>query len=143
MHTLRNLSRLRNHASAQASTTVLEAAAMMTDARIGALCVFDEDRLVGIFSERDLMTRVVVPGRDPRRTLVSEVMTSDVVTASLDETRSTCLERMRTKRFRHLPVLEDGRVVAMVSMRDLLRDEIAEQHEEIVGLHAYLHSTPS
>lgn len=143
MHTLRNLSRLRNHASAQASTTVLEAAVMMTDARIGALCVFDEDRLVGIFSERDLMTRVVVPGRDPRRTLVSEAMTSDVVTASLDETRSACLERMRTRRFRHLPVLEDGRVVAMVSMRDLLRDEIAEQHEEIVGLHAYLHSTPS
>ena len=143
MHTLRNVVRLRNHAMAQCSASALEAAVTMHDAGVGALCVFDEERLVGIFSERDLMTRVVVPGRDPRRTPVSDVMTRDVVTANLDETRSQCLERMRTQRFRHLPVLEDGRVVAMISMRDLLRDEIAEQHDEIVGLHAYLHSTPS
>lgn len=142
MHTLRHLVRRRDLVSAPASASVLDAAVTMHDAGVGALCVFDADRLVGIFSERDLMTRVVVVGRDPRRTSLSDVMTRDVVTAALDETRRECLDRMRDERFRHLPVLEDGRVVGMVSMRDLLRDEIAEQHEEIVGLHAYLHSTP-
>ena len=142
MHNLRNLVRRRELVAAPSPTTVLEAAVTMHDAGVGALCVIDDGELVGIFSERDLMSRVVVPGRDPRRTRLADVMTRDVVTATLEETRRECLDRMREERFRHLPVLEDGQVVAMVSMRDLLRDEIAEQREEIVGLHAYLHSTP-
>lgn len=114
----------------------------MTGARVGALCIVDGDRLVGVFSERDLMTRVLVAGLDPRTTLVGEVMTRDVVTAVLDDARTKCLEQMQKRGFRHLPVLEDGRLVAMLSMRDLLRDEIDEQREEIDGLHAYLHSHP-
>jgi CBS domain-containing protein len=142
MHTVRSLVRRRELVAAPSLTPVLEAAIRMRDEGVGALCVVDEGRLVGIFSERDLMTRVVVPGKDPRRTTLEEVMTADVVTAALDETRRQCLDRMREERFRHLPILDGNQVVGMVSMRDLLRDEIAEQREEIVGLHAYLHSTP-
>jgi CBS domain-containing protein len=142
MHTLRRLIRRPELVAAPPTATVLEVAALMTDAHVGALCILDGERLVGIFSERDLMIRVLVAGRDPRKTPVGDVMTRDVITASLDDTRSESLERMQEERFRHLPVLENGRAVAMISMRDLLRDEIAEQREEISGLHAYLHSNP-
>ena len=69
-------------------------------------------------------------------------MTHEVLTAAPDDTRSECLERMRGARCRHLPVLERGRLIAVLSMRDLLRDEIEEQDEEIRGLRAYLHQTP-
>ena len=142
MHTLRRVIRRLELVAAPPTASVMEVAALMTDAHVGALCILDEDRLVGIFSERDLMIRVLVAGRDPRKTPVADVMTRDVMTASLDDTRSECLQRMQEERFRHLPVLDNGRAVAMLSMRDLLRDEIAEQREEISGLHAYLHSNP-
>jgi CBS domain-containing protein len=114
----------------------------MTEGRVGAIPVLDGERLVGIFSERDLMTRVVVPGLDARSTAVSEVMTSEVITATLEEHVDDCLEKMRTVGCRHLPVIEEGHVTAVLSMRDLLRDEIEEQDYEIRNLRAYLHQTP-
>jgi len=88
------------------------------------------------------MTRVVFAGRDPRATFVGEVMTSDLVTADLHEGRDSCLEKMQRAGCRHLPVLVDGRVLAMISMRDLLWDEIEEQVEEIRQLRAYVYQTP-
>ena len=142
MHTLRRMIRRRELVAAAPTATVMEVAAQMTDAHVGALCILDGDRLVGIFSERDLMTRVLVAGRDPRRTPVADVMTRDVVTATMDDSRSDCLSKMQEERFRHLPVMEEDRAVAMLSMRDLMRDEIEEQREEIVVLQAYLHSNP-
>ena len=114
----------------------------MTDARVGALAVVSGERLVGIFSERDLMTRVVVPGRDPVEIEVGDVMTSPVVTADLRETRAESLRKMQNLGCRHLPILAEGRVLAMLSMRDLLRDEIQEQSEEIQHLRAYVYQTP-
>lgn len=142
MHTLRRLIRRRELVAAPPTASVLQVAQLMTEAHVGALCILEDDHLVGIFSERDLMTRVVVAGRDLHTTRVGEVMTRSVMTAEMDDTRGECLSKMRQERFRHLPVLEDGRPVAMLSMRDLLRDEIEEQREEIVGLQAYLHSNP-
>jgi len=142
MHTLRRLIRCRELVAAPPTATVMDVAALMTDAHIGALCIMEGERLVGIFSERDLMTRVLVAGRDPRKTPVADVMTRDVVTATMDDSRSDCLSKMQEERFRHLPVLEDGHAVTMLSMRDLMRDEIEEQREEIVVLQAYLHSNP-
>ena len=88
------------------------------------------------------MTRVVVAGRDPYATRVEAVMTHRVVTAGLDETVERCLEKMRRADCRHLPVVHDGRVISMLSMRDLLRDEIEEQIEEIRNLRAYIHQAP-
>ncbi len=143
MHAIRNVIRPYRLVTAPPTASVLEVARIMTDAQVGAIPIVEGDRVVGIFSERDLMTRIVVGGRDPQRALVHEVMTPEVLTASPDDTRSECLERMRDARCRHLPVLERGRLIAVLSMRDLLRDEIEEQDEEIRGLRAYLHQTPS
>ena len=143
MHAIRHVIRPHHLVTAPPTASVLEVARIMTDARVGAIPIVEGERVVGIFSERDLMTRIVVEGRDPQRALVMEAMTHDVLTATPDDTRSECLERMREARCRHLPVLEDGRLIAVLSMRDLLRDEIEEQDEEIRGLRAYLHQTPS
>lgn len=142
MHAIRHVIRPHRLVTAPPLASVLEVARIMTDARIGAIPIVEGERILGIFSERDLMTRVLVEGRDAQRTRVMEVMTREVLTATPDDTRSECLERMRGARCRHLPVLEGERLIAMLSMRDLLRDEIEEQHEEIEGLRAYLHQTP-
>jgi len=123
MHAIRHVIRPHRLVTAPPTASVLEVARIMTDARVGAIPIVDGERVVGIFSERDLMTR-------------------EVLTAAPEDTRSDCLERMRGARCRHLPVLERGRLIAVLSMRDLLRDEIEEQHEEIQGLRAYLHQTP-
>lgn len=143
MHAIRHVIRPHRLVTAPPTASVLEVARIMTDAQVGAIPIVEGERVVGIFSERDLMTRIVVEGRDAQRALVMEVMTRDVLSAEPDDTRSECLERMREARCRHLPVLDHGRLVAVLSMRDLLRDEIEEQDEEIRGLRAYLHQTPS
>ena len=124
------------------SATVYEAACYMADKKIGAMPVLAGDRLVGVFSERDLMTRVVVAGRTAESTRIGEVMTREVVTADLDESRDECLAKMQRAGCRHLPVLAHGHVIAMVSIRDLLWDEIEEQVEEIRQLRAYVWQTP-
>jgi CBS domain-containing protein len=142
VHTLRQVVQRLNLVSAQPEAPVIDVAIAMSEARMGAIPVMDGDRLVGIFSERDLMTRVVVAGRDAHATRVEEVMTHRVVTASLDESVDRCLEKMQRAGCRHLPVVHEGRVIAMLSMRDLLRDEIEEQVEEIRSLRAYIHQAP-
>lgn len=142
MHTLRRVIHRRDLVAAPPDATVMEVASLMTDACVGALCILDGERLVGIFSERDLMIRVLVAGRDARKTRVGDVMTRDVITASVDDSRSDCLAKMREEGFRHLPVLDGDLVIAMLSMRDLMHDEIEEQREELVVLQAYLHSNP-
>ena len=142
MHAIRHVIRPHRLVTSPPTASVLEVARTMTDARVGAIPIVEGERIVGIFSERDLMTRVVVVGKDAERTRVAEVMTREVLTAEGEDTRSQCLERMRGARCRHLPVLEGGRLIAVLSMRDLLRDEIEEQHEEIEGLRAYIHQKP-
>ena len=117
-------------------------AVMMSKGRIGAIPIVEDGDLVGIFSERDLMIRVVVPRLDLDATRVSEVMTREVVTATLRESVDECVKKMQRVKCRHLPVISGGRVTGMVSMRDLLRDEIKEQVDEIENLKAYIHQTP-
>jgi CBS domain-containing protein len=142
MHRLRHIIQSRNVVSAPPGATVYQVAARMAEEGVGAIPIIDEDRLVGIFSERDLMKRVVVPRRDPEQTLVADVMTREVVTATLEEHVDFCIEKMRQVGCRHLPVLSGARVIGVLSMRDLLRDELAEQDQEIRHLRAYLHQTP-
>jgi CBS domain-containing protein len=138
MHTLRHVIQRQTLLHTAPTTTVFDIAALMSKARVGCIPVLEGDRLVGVFSERDLMTRVVVEGRDARTTTVASVMTRDVVTASLDDRVERCLEKMHSCGCRHLPVVVEGRVIAMISMRDLMRDEIEEQVEEIRGLREYI-----
>jgi CBS domain-containing protein len=142
MHTLEQVLRNRHLVSIGPRETVLDALRRMVAARVGAIVVCEGDHLVGVFSERDLMTRVVVAGRDPATTPVERVMTREVVTAELTETRGACLAKMQRHGCRHLPVLAGGRVIAMLSMRDLLADEIEEQVEEIRHLRAYVYQVP-
>jgi len=142
MHSLEQVLRNRRLLSAHPDDAVIDVIRRMTAARVGAVTILDRERLVGVFSERDLMARVVVPGFDAGSTRVGEVMTSNVVTAELDETRDECLAKMQRAGCRHLPVLAHGHVIAMISMRDLLSDEIEEQVEEIRQLRAYVWQTP-
>ncbi len=142
MHRLQHVFQRQTLVSASPDATVYEVAALMTEARVGAVPVLDGEELVGIFSERDLMTRVVVPGRDPRATRVSDVMSRGVVTGSLEEHVEYCRDKMQRANCRHLPIVSAGRVISMVSMRDLLRDELQEQSDEIRSLRAYLHQAP-
>ena len=142
MHRLRHVLQSRQVVSAAPDASVQAVAVRMTEAHVGAIPILEGERLVGIFSERDLMTRVVVPKRDAERTSVADVMTREVVTASLEEHVDACVEKMLRVGCRHLPVLVGHRVIGVLSMRDLLSDELAEQDQEIRHLRAYLHQTP-
>jgi CBS domain-containing protein len=110
-------------------TSAREAARLMAHRKIGAAMVLSEGRLVGIFSERDLATRVVAQGLDPDSTLVGAVMTGNPVTIGPGDFAGDALELMRSHGFRHLPVVDGGRAVGMVSVRDLY-DAVKEQLEE-------------
>ena len=119
-------------------TTVVEAARAMMDRNVGMVAVIDDHRLAGLFSERDVVRRVVGVGRDPSATPVSEVMTTDIVTASPDTLYDDAIRLMDGANIRHLPIVEDGQLVSMLSIRDLLRVELRQKGEEIRYLHEYL-----
>lgn len=121
-------------ATLEPTATVVEAARMMAYLRIGALMVVEGDRLVGIFSERDALTRVVAKERNPATTLVSEVMTPDPITILPETTVQQALDIMAEKGFRHLPVVEEDRIVAIVSIRDLYRSVKDQMETDILLL---------
>lgn len=122
--------------------TVLEVAGLMVEHNIGAVPVLNQGQLVGIFSERDLMTRVVVAGRDPASTLVREVMTEDPLTVAPDDNLETCMTLMRRHSFRHLLVCQGRQLRGVVSLRDILLHDLNEKDDEVRMMRAYLHSTP-
>jgi CBS domain-containing protein len=122
--------------------TVLQAVQAMVTRNIGAVPVLHNHKVVGIFSERDLMARVVAEGRDPRSTCMAEVMTDDPLTISLNEDLETCMVLMRRHNFRHLPVCHDGHLVGMVSLRDILLHDLDEKDDEVRRMRAYLQSMP-
>jgi CBS domain-containing protein len=105
---------------AKASDTVRDTAKMMSEKNVGAVAVLDSGRLVGIFSERDLMKRVVAAGLNPEKTTVANVMTKDIVVGKPEEDINTALQKMHSLGCRHLPVVDSGNLVGMVSLRDLL-----------------------
>lgn len=142
MHRLRHVLQSQRLLSAAPDISVHDAAERMAGAGTGAILILRGGELVGIFTERDLMTRVVVPRRDPEATAVGEVMTCDVATARLEDSVDTCIDEMKRLGCRHLPVVAHGVVIGMVSMRDLLRAELVEQDHEIRSLKAYLHQQP-
>jgi CBS domain-containing protein len=111
------------------SDTVATAVGVMTKFKIGALPVVDNNRLLGIFSERDVLVRIVNEGLDPKTTPVSRVMTENPEHVGPSTTVEDAMRLMRTKGFRHLPVLDHGRLVGLISIRDvnewLTRDEEA------------------
>jgi CBS domain-containing protein len=124
-------------------TPVTGAARIMADRHVGAVPVLDGDRLVGIFSERDVLTRVVAAERDPLATTVGDVMSSDLIVARVDESYDTCLNRMQQAHVRHLIVLDEGRLAGILSVRDLLAADIDDKQEAITLLNAYVHYIPA
>ncbi|MEK6798209.1 MAG: CBS domain-containing protein [Planctomycetota bacterium] len=118
---------------------VLDAATLMNQRRIGALVVTSGEKVVGIFTERDVLNRIVAAGLDPRTTHVGKVMTSPTACCRRDTKLSECRSVMTEKRIRHLPVVEDGKLYGMVSAGDILASEVAEQQATIEYLNEYLH----
>jgi CBS domain-containing protein len=119
--------------------TALDAVQLMCEARVGALLVMEGDFLAGIFSERDLMTRVVLARRDPTSCCVREVMTPRAACAGLHTTLHDAMLLMTERRVRHIPVLaDDGEVVGVVSMGDLVSSASAERENELECLHDYV-----
>ncbi len=110
---------------------VFEALRMMEAKRIGALVVMEDDRMVGILSERDYARKVALRGRNSRDTQVREIMTSPVLTVHPEQTTDECMELMTEKSIRHLPVVEGGRVIGVISIKDVMRAIIHRRREEI------------
>jgi CBS domain-containing protein len=123
--------------------TVGEATRLMSVENVGIVSVVEGGRLVGVFSERDVTRRVVAQGLDPDRIRVGDVMTTDLIVADADEDYQSAMLKMDQANIRHLPVVSDGRLLSMLSIRDLMRVHIDHQGEELRYLHEYLYQVPS
>jgi CBS domain-containing protein len=121
------------------TVTAMDAAEFMSSRNISAVCVLDDEgKLCGVFSERDMLRRVVVKGLDATKTAMREVMSVPRAVISCDETPHQALERMERAGVRHLPVVDGEKWIGMLSMRDLMRVELSEQGDEIKLLHEYI-----
>ena len=119
-------------------TTVMEAVRTMDRESIGAVAVVDGNVLAGIFSERDLMLRVVLEKIDPERTQVQDVMTSPVATIPRDSTADDALKLMLERHIRHLPIIDrDGKLAGMISIRNILHDKVEDLTVQLDSLEAY------
>jgi CBS domain-containing protein len=119
-------------------TSVFEAIELMSDKGIGALVVLEDDKLVGIISERDYARKVVLKERASKQTRVGEIMTKEILYARPDHTVQEGLALMTEKRIRHLPVLDDDKLVGMISIGDLVKSIIDEQQQLIQQLEHYI-----
>ena len=122
--------------SAGPETTVRAAAGLMADGRCGSLLVMDGGRLLGIFTERDLLNRVVGAGRDPGRTRLAEVVTRDPDTIGADEPIIAAIRKMDEFSYRYLPVLDGGRVIGVISTRHLPFSEVIAVAPELERRHS-------
>ena len=120
--------------------TVYDAISLMAAKAVGAVVVISEGRLIGIVSERDYARKVVLQGRSSKDTEVREIMTDHLITATPENTVEECMSLMTHHRVRHLPVLEKGELVGIVSIGDLVNAIIADQAETIEHLHTYIAS---
>jgi signal-transduction protein with cAMP-binding, CBS, and nucleotidyltransferase domain len=131
----------RNLFSVQVDQSVADVARYMAELHVGAILVLERDELRGLFSERDLMTRVVVERRNPESTPVSAVMSTDLATIDETSTLEEALECMDQHKCRHLPVLRQRQVCGFLSMRDLMLVELDRKTDELHHLHAYMHGS--
>jgi CBS domain-containing protein len=124
------------------ASLVFDAVREMALNNVGIVAVVEGDVLVGVLSERDVVQRVVARRLDPARTRVEEVMTTEVVLGDIDESCQMAMLKMDRANIRHLPIVSDGRVVSMLSIRDLMRTELADAGVELEFLRAYLYQVP-
>jgi CBS domain-containing protein len=124
--------------SIEPSATVWEAIKLMTEKGVGALLVTENSALVGIVSERDYLKKVALMGRASQTTAVSDIMTANPFTVSQDQDMEACMQLMTEKRIRHLPVVDNNKILAMISIRDLLESTMEEQKYLIQQLEQYI-----
>jgi len=125
-----------------ADSSVMDAVKTMVQRNVGALPVLENDRLVGVFSERDLMKRVIVKGLDASQVTVASVMTTDMITADINDDHATCLRKMTSRQCRHLPVIDNNKLVGFLSARDLMISEVEGKELEIKSLTDYIYYVP-
>jgi CBS domain-containing protein len=128
----------RHIISVAPETSVFDAIKLMADKSISSLCVMNDEELIGIMTERDYARKVIIKGRSSESTQVSEIMSTGVLTTSNSQTVKDCMELMTKRRIRHLPVVDDDRVIGMISIGDLVGAIIADQQEEIEHLEHYI-----
>lgn len=145
MGKVRNILQVKGHAvySINPDNTVFEALQMLVDRNVGALTVVDEnDRFLGIFSERDYARRVILKGRASKETLVREIMTEHPVTVSEEDSIEDCMALMTERRIRHLPVTdEQSRFIGLISIGDVVKFIIDDQRYIITSLECYITGT--
>lgn len=120
------------------ATTIFGALEVMQEKNIGGLLVMEGEKLVGIFTERDYSRKVILKGKSSRDTSVKELMTPNPITVTLDTTIENCMQLMTNKFIRHLPVVENDRVVGVISIGDVVRYIIEEQRNTIESLEHYI-----
>jgi len=120
------------------SASVFEAVKLMADKHIGALLVMEKDAIAGIITERDYARKVIVMGRSSKDTPVRDIMSSPVLYVRPDQTNEECMALMTDHRLRHLPVVDDGKLIGLISIGDLVKDIISEQRFVIEQLQHYI-----
>ncbi|OXA96268.1 CBS domain-containing protein [Flavobacterium hercynium] len=128
----------KNVYSVRSTTTVYEALKVMGEKNIGAILIIDGDDLKGILSERDYARKIVLKDKSSKETYVHEIMESNIFSVRLSNNIEDCMELMSTKRIRHLPVLEDGTVVGIISISDVVKAIIEIQKDTINHLNSYI-----
>ncbi|WP_426327543.1 CBS domain-containing protein [Pedobacter sp. R-06] len=124
--------------SVSENISVLDALKVMTEKNISAVLVMENDRLHGIFTERDYARKIILQGKSSKDTLIKEAMTANPITISLSDSIDYCMELMTDKHIRHLPVVENDEVKGMVSIGDVVKFIIADQKQTISQLESYI-----
>jgi CBS domain-containing protein len=143
MKTLRDIMRSDFLFTVQEEAMVSEAVGLMADHNVGIVIVLDGSRLAGVFSERDVVRRVLYQSLDPARTRLGEVMTTCVITADADMDYDSAMRSMDEAGIRHLLVMSGSRMLSMISVRDLMRAAIHDRDEEVQHLREYLYQIPA
>lgn len=140
MATVRDMIRKKGREvySVAPEATVLDALRMMADHNIGALLVMSDDTVVGIVSERDCVRKVDLAGKSAKNTQVRDIMTGDLITVDCDQPLEECMSLMIDKNIRHLPVYDSGRLVGLLSVRDVLREVVEVQQMMLSQLERYI-----
>ncbi|HZV98791.1 MAG TPA: CBS domain-containing protein [Methylophilaceae bacterium] len=142
MKTVRQLLDAKGHRifSVAPESLVYDALLIMAEHHIGALAVMKGEQLAGIFSERDYAREVVIKGKTSKNTTVADIMSTKLITVDPDNTVEDCMNLMSGKRIRHLPVVENGKMIGMLSIGDLVKETIAYQQFLIKQLESYIQS---
>jgi len=142
MRTIGDLIKGRSFYTASFDQSVYDTARYMAEKDIGAVPVLQDNRLVGIFSERDIIKRVIVAGKDVQATPIGDVMTTELVVAQSTEEVSQVLDKMQKTRCRHMPVVIGDRLAGFLSLRDLLSADLEEKDAQVQQLNSYIYYSP-